>query len=205
LAAERACVWVARVEGWRLVKSWCVAAGGWVCGVVSRMALVGMRDVGCWCAVMARCGRGAVESNVWASDSGDRLAAVCLCRMYAPPAAVGARGYGFGGGMRRCERAAAGVGRRDERVYNREAATNCGMRHARVARVGASMLSCGGGGAVRADGGTGGSGRSMGGVEAAARLERIGAMWLGAERACVWVARAEGWVGGWMDVRSGGC
>ena len=50
----------------------------------------------------------------------------------------------------------------------------------------------------------GGSGRSMGCVKAAERLGRIGAMWLGAERARVWAARAEGWVGGSMDVRSGG-
>ncbi len=75
------------------------------------------------------------------------------------------------------------------------AATDCGMRHAGVVRVEASKLGCGGEIAVEADGGTGGSGRSMGCVKAAERLGRIGAMWLGAERACVWVARAEGWVG----------
>ena len=82
-------------------------------------------------------------------------------------------------------RGCGGVGRRDERVYNREAATDCGMGHVGVARVEASKLGCVGGGAARADGGTGGSGRSMGGVKAAERLGRIGAMWLGAKRACI--------------------
>jgi hypothetical protein len=45
----------------------------------------------------------------------------------------------------------------------------------------------------------------MGCVKAAERLGRIGAMWLGAERACIWVAtaRVEGWVRCWSDVRSG--
>ena len=88
-------------------------------------------------------------------------------------------------------------------MYNREAATDCGMRHAGVARVEASNLGCGGGGAVRADGGTGGSGRSMGCVKAAERLGRIGAMWLGAERACVWVARRRDGLAAPSDVRSG--
>ncbi len=88
---------------------------GSCCGIADGVcgdAGCGLPGVACLCAVVARCGRAAGESNVWASDldSGERLAAFCLCRMYAPPAAVSARGYGFGGGMRRCEDAAAGSG-----------------------------------------------------------------------------------------------
>ncbi len=57
--------------------------------------------------------------------------------------------------------------------------------------------------AVRPNCGTGGSGRSMD-VKTAERLGRIGAMWLGAERARVWVARAEGLIGGcWVGLACG--
>ncbi len=119
----------------------------------------------------------------------------CLCRMYAPPAAASDRGQmpleaecgdakglrrGRAGGMSGCT---TGKPRRiaacDLRVW----------RGSRLQSWAAAARERYGRMAVR-----GGSGRSMGCVKEAARLGRIGAMWLGAERACVWVARAEGWV-----------
>ena len=67
----------ARRDGLEVGQKLCVAAGGWVWYRGWRLWGCGMwgGGVGCWCAVMARCGRGAGESNVWASDldSGDRL------------------------------------------------------------------------------------------------------------------------------------
>ena len=83
---------LARRDGLEVGKL-CVAAVGWGvwCGIADGVcASFGMwgGGVGCSCAVMARCGRGAGESNVWASDldSGDRLAAfACAGCAHLPP------------------------------------------------------------------------------------------------------------------------
>jgi hypothetical protein len=75
-----------RRDGLKVGQELCGATGGWMYGVVSRMAFVGMRDLG-WCFVVVVCGDGSLwtwgcagETNVWASDldSGERLAA-CAC------------------------------------------------------------------------------------------------------------------------------
>jgi hypothetical protein len=158
----------ARRDGLEVGQTLC-GAGGWGCLVwYCRWRLCGCGmwggGVGCWCAVMARCGRGAGETNVWASDldSGERL--VALVQDVRT--------------IRRCERSrlwcwwrnaamrrgCGGVGRRDERVYSREPRRIVvwGMREWRGSRLQSGAAAVGGG---RADGGTGGSGRSMGCVK----------------------------------------
>jgi hypothetical protein len=126
----------------------------------------------------------------------------CLCRMYAPPTAVSARGYGVGGGMRRCDGAAAGsgggmsvctAGSRDRSRY-----AVCGCCAGRGFIVGLRRWGSGTGGwrygrVGPIDGMRLGGGSGWGGS----------AMLVGAERACAWVACAEGWAEGWTNLRRG--